>query len=453
MYACLYSVDGRVVLQVSACLFDNRFSYLFEGSKRLNTLALFSSPINAKLYPTMFSPIYSAGGVYVSHPVFMPLPGGAGTSRGLPFFPPIGPHTFPFNPYFPPGQMPRMVGNPGGNAQVNGEGPPQLRKLFIGGLSHETTDEQLRQFYSQWGTVVDCIVIRDPQTKYSRGFGFVTFATMQMAEAAMADRPHTINNKVVDPKRAIPREQMSPLLPNHPPPFLEGEPDPGCKLSLSGIHWDYHTVDGLRHYFDKFGVVEQVEILGNPRGLGFVVFEEKTAADRCLTHGKVHVINGRKCEVTQSPIQHSLYQRAEARSADGQEAIVGEEQKADPSTTRPELVPQHAQKIVGEAVTDSLVRGVVVTEAGPSPTSGLENIVPSNISNLANDSFKDGDGKQKGVSVQKANPSTPSQHSSKGSVGRSAQARVDSKQADKKDPSVVAAKHEKKKSNRKANKN
>lgn len=40
--------------------------------------------------------------------------------------------------------------------------------------------------------------------------------------------------QVVDPKRAIPREQMSPLLPNHPPSFLEIEPDPGCKLSLSG---------------------------------------------------------------------------------------------------------------------------------------------------------------------------------------------------------------------------
>ncbi|VDK45885.1 unnamed protein product [Anisakis simplex] len=272
----------------------------------------------------MFSPIYSAGGVYVPHPMFMPLQGGAGTSRGLPFFPPIGPHAFPYAPYLQPGQVPRMMNNLSGNAQqLSGEGPPQLRKLFIGGLSHETTDEQasfracfpyavaldemfklklnilyLRQFYAQWGTVVDCIVIRDPQTKYSRGFGFVTFATMQMAEAAMSDRPHTINNKVVDPKRAIPREQMSPLLPNHPPPFLEGEPDPGCKLSLSGIHWDFHTVDELRHYFDTFGVVEQVEILGNPRGFGFVVFEEKTAADRCVAHGKTHIINGRKCEVT-----------------------------------------------------------------------------------------------------------------------------------------------------------
>lgn len=251
----------------------------------------------------MFSPIYSAaaaaaaaggvGGVYVPNPMFLPN----GAYRNLPMFPPFGP-AYPLTHYFPTGPLPRigMAGLIPG--QINGEGPPQLRKLFIGGLNHETTDEQLRQFYSQYGTVVDCIVIRDPATKYSRGFGFVTFATIQMAEAAMADRPHSINGKVVDPKRAIPREQMSPLLPNHPPPFLEGEPEPGCKLSLSGIHWDYHTVDGLRGYFDTFGVVEQVEILGNPRGLGFVVFEDKAAADRCLSHGRFHQINGRKCEVT-----------------------------------------------------------------------------------------------------------------------------------------------------------
>lgn len=267
----------------------------------------------------MFSPIYSAaggvGGVYVPNPMFMPN----GAYRGLPVFPPFGAPTFPFAPYFPTGPLPRIGVNGLIPGQINGEGPPQLRKLFIGGLNHETTDDQLRQFYSQWGTVVDCIVIRDPLTKYSRGFGFVTFATIQMAEAAMADRPHTINGKVVDPKRAIPREQMSPLLPNHPPPFLEGEPEPGCKLSLSGIHWDYHTVDGLREYFDTFGIVEQVEILGNPRGLGFVVFEDKAAADRCLANGKIHIINGRKCEVTQNPIQHSIYQRNELPNGDREE--------------------------------------------------------------------------------------------------------------------------------------
>uniref|UniRef100_A0A0N5C916 RNA-binding domain-containing protein n=1 Tax=Strongyloides papillosus TaxID=174720 RepID=A0A0N5C916_STREA len=180
---------------------------------------------------------------------------------------------------------------------LQSEGPAQMRKLFIGGLNHETTDEQLREYYSQWGNVVDCIVIRDPATKHSRGFGFVTYQTIQMAEIAMNERPHTINGKVVDPKRAIPREQMLPLTSTNPPHFLECAPSTGCKITISGIHWDFHTVDGIRTYFDRFGAVEQVEILGNPRGMGFVVFEEKESADKALEYEDEHIINGKRVEI------------------------------------------------------------------------------------------------------------------------------------------------------------
>ena len=57
-----------------------------------------------------------------------------------------------------------MGGGSGGDAE-------QFRKLFIGGLSINTTDESLRQFYSQFGQLDDCVVMRDPQTKRSRCFG------------------------------------------------------------------------------------------------------------------------------------------------------------------------------------------------------------------------------------------------------------------------------------------
>lgn len=36
--------------------------------------------------------------------------------------------------------------------------PEQLRKLFIGGLSFETTDESLRAHFEQWGGLTDCVV-------------------------------------------------------------------------------------------------------------------------------------------------------------------------------------------------------------------------------------------------------------------------------------------------------
>ena len=49
-------------------------------------------------------------------------------------------------------------------------------------------------------------VMRDPNTKRSRGFGFVTYATVEEVDAAMNARPHKVDRRVVEPKRAVSRE-------------------------------------------------------------------------------------------------------------------------------------------------------------------------------------------------------------------------------------------------------
>ena len=84
--------------------------------------------------------------------------------------------------------------------------PEQLRKLFIGGLSFETTDDSLREHFEKWGTLTDCVVMRDPQTKRSRGFGFVTYSCVEEVDAAMCARLHKVDGCVVEPKRAVSRE-------------------------------------------------------------------------------------------------------------------------------------------------------------------------------------------------------------------------------------------------------
>ena len=43
--------------------------------------------------------------------------------------------------------------------------PEQLRKMFIGGLDYGTTDDGLKSYYEQWGTIVDVVVMKDPKTK------------------------------------------------------------------------------------------------------------------------------------------------------------------------------------------------------------------------------------------------------------------------------------------------
>ena len=87
--------------------------------------------------------------------------------------------------------------------------PEQFRKLFIGGLSYETTDDGLRNHFEKWGELVDCVVMRDPQSKRSRGFGFITYKRAHMVDDAQNARPHVIDKREVEPKRAVPREVIS----------------------------------------------------------------------------------------------------------------------------------------------------------------------------------------------------------------------------------------------------
>ena len=89
----------------------------------------------------------------------------------------------------------------------------QLRKLFIGGLSFETTHESLRSHCEQWGALTDCAVMRDPNTKRPRGFGFVTDAAVEEVDAAMKVRPHEADGGVVEPKRPSQEKILEDLVP------------------------------------------------------------------------------------------------------------------------------------------------------------------------------------------------------------------------------------------------
>ncbi|KAH6951789.1 RNP-1 like RNA-binding protein [Fusarium tricinctum] len=60
-------------------------------------------------------------------------------------------------------------------------------KLFIGGLSWNTTDESLQQGFAAFGEVTEARVIIDRETNRSRGFGFVTFSDEESANKAIAE--------------------------------------------------------------------------------------------------------------------------------------------------------------------------------------------------------------------------------------------------------------------------
>lgn len=67
-------------------------------------------------------------------------------------------------------------------------------KLYVGGLSYNTNNDGLKEFFSAAGTVASADVIMDKFTNKSRGFGFVVMETAEEAQAAIND----LNGKDLD---------------------------------------------------------------------------------------------------------------------------------------------------------------------------------------------------------------------------------------------------------------
>ena len=49
----------------------------------------------------------------------------------------------------------------------------KFKKLFIGGLNYETTDETLHKYFGEWGEIHDCIVMKDPVLKRYNNLIFI----------------------------------------------------------------------------------------------------------------------------------------------------------------------------------------------------------------------------------------------------------------------------------------
>ena len=81
-------------------------------------------------------------------------------------------------------------------------------KLYVGNLSFNTMDTDVKTLFGQVGTVTSCDIILDKFTSKSRGFGFVEMSTQEEATKAIAE----LNGKDVDGRKltvneAKPREE------------------------------------------------------------------------------------------------------------------------------------------------------------------------------------------------------------------------------------------------------
>nr|XP_035140281.2 RNA-binding protein 38-like [Callithrix jacchus] len=67
----------------------------------------------------------------------------------------------------------------------------KFTRIFVGSLRYRTTDASLRKYFEDFGHIKEAVVIFDPQTGKSRGYGFVTMANPAAAQRACED-PHPV---------------------------------------------------------------------------------------------------------------------------------------------------------------------------------------------------------------------------------------------------------------------
>lgn len=192
-----------------------------------------------------------------------------------------------FTSYNIPNLDPANLLAPIPSLQYNDEIPNDPGKMFIGGLSWQTTPENVREYFSEFGDVAEVMVMKDPATRRSRGFGFITFTTSDSVDKVLAISNHTIDGKVVEPKVAVPRKSNPKLVMRTKKIFVGG-------LSATT------SLEDIKAYFEQFSRVKESmlaydKVTNRHRGFGFVTFDNEEVVDKiCEIH--FHEINGKMVE-------------------------------------------------------------------------------------------------------------------------------------------------------------
>lgn len=163
--------------------------------------------------------------------------------------------------------------------------PDDERKLFVGQLSADITKEDLKKYFSQFGTIEDVTIKYDVPGGRARGFAFILFDQKDSIDKVLRIPKHFLHQCQIDPKQAHRR-----------PPVT----NPVKKIFIGQLPTDF-VEDDLAHYFSQFGLVDSIELpmdrgKNARRPFGFVSFLSEKTAEEVLRQQR-HSINGISIEV------------------------------------------------------------------------------------------------------------------------------------------------------------
>eukprot|EP00252_Welwitschia_mirabilis_P007497 TRINITY_DN1890_c0_g1_i3.p1 TRINITY_DN1890_c0_g1~~TRINITY_DN1890_c0_g1_i3.p1 ORF type:complete len:376 (+),score=97.74 TRINITY_DN1890_c0_g1_i3:303-1430(+) len=134
---------------------------------------------------------------------------------------------------------------------------------------------------SKFGEIDDVIVMRDRASGRSRGFGYVTFSSVEDAKKVL-EAEHVLNGRTLDVKVATPKEEMK---------------TPSKKITRIFVARIPSSVteQKFRSYFEEYGKIEDLYMpkdqrSGGHRGIGFITFEDPESVDKIMS--ETHTLEG-----------------------------------------------------------------------------------------------------------------------------------------------------------------